>query len=448
MPFLSRRDAGERLAQALSTRPFIDPVVVALPRGGVPVAFEVSERLGVPLEVLIVRKLGAPSHPEYGIGAIAEDGQMILDAPEARATGVNGRTFGQILRRELIELGRRLDQYRGAEGPPSVRGRDVVLVDDGVATGLTDLAALRCIRGWEPRSITVAVPVGSREAVARLADEADEVVCLEQPEDFVGVGKWYEDFAPTTDREVLSLLERSLQVPRPADERPQAPAPYGWRSVAIPAGPGLEGVLRVPPAAKGLIVFAHGSGSSRHSPRNIAVAEHLAAEGFATLLLDLLTPTESDERSAVFDVTLLSERLTAATQWCANQPDVFDLPVGLFGASTGAAAALQTAATLGTEVFAVVSRGGRPDLAGSALPSVLAPTLLIVGSEDHQVLELNRRAAQAMRCVVQTEIVAGAGHLFEEPGALDEVADLATTWFFRYARTPLPLTRSGRNTHA
>ncbi len=197
----------------------------------------------------------------------------------------------------------------------------------------------------------------------------------------------------------------------------------------------LAGDLTVPPGAAGLVVFAHGSGSSRLSPRNRAVAERLNADGFATLLFDLLTESEEavDRVTAElrFDISLLGRRLVATLDSIANEQDVAGIPVGLFGASTGAAAALIAAASVSELVGSVVSRGGRPDLAGEMLGVVTAPTLLIVGGHDRQVIELNRRAKDAMRCEVVLSIVPGSGHLFEEPGALAEVARLASAWFLR-----------------
>jgi putative phosphoribosyl transferase len=199
--------------------------------------------------------------------------------------------------------------------------------------------------------------------------------------------------------------------------------------VAIPAGRvRLGGHLTVPEAAPGIVAFAHGSGSSRFSPRNQAVAGALHQHGLATLLFDLLTDEEAAARSNVFDVGLLADRLAIATTWLEGS-SAAGLPVGYFGASTGAAAALWAAGAPGADVAAVVSRGGRPDLAGERLETVRAPTLLIVGGRDEVVIELNRRAASALRCEHRVEIVPGATHLFEEPGALDHVARLAADWF-------------------
>jgi dienelactone hydrolase len=215
--------------------------------------------------------------------------------------------------------------------------------------------------------------------------------------------------------------------------------PLEANAVRVPvAGIHLNGDLATTPACTGLVLFAHGSGSSRHSPRNKFVAHVLERRGFATLLVDLLTPDEdrTDRVTAEhrFDIPLLAERLTAVVDWLRNQRDTARLPAGLFGASTGAAAAVITAADRPHSVAAVVSRGGRPDLAGHALPRVTAPTLLIVGGKDIEVMRVNRAAMAQMHGRAALEIVDGATHLFEEAGALSTVAELASDWFENHLR--------------
>lgn len=191
----------------------------------------------------------------------------------------------------------------------------------------------------------------------------------------------------------------------------------------------IEGMLEVPDMAKGMVLFAHGSGSSRLSPRNNHVAGELRKSGMGTLLMDLLTPQEDQDYRMRFDIQLLTKRLLDCVFWLRDNESSSNLPVGLFGASTGAAAALQVAAELGADIAAVVSRGGRPDLAGMSLKSVEAPTLLIVGGSDTIVIDLNRRAFDALHCEKRLDIVPGATHLFEEPGKLEVVAALASDWF-------------------
>lgn len=221
------------------------------------------------------------------------------------------------------------------------------------------------------------------------------------------------------------------------------------QSVRIPArGHVLDGVLALPAAPRGLVLFAHGSGSSRHSPRNRFVASELWQAGFATLLFDLLTHDEEriDRRTAAlrFDVDLLAGRLDAALRWARSRPETAALPIGLFGASTGAAAALRAAAEAPDLVAAVVSRGGRPDLAGEALERVRAPVLLIVGGADEAVIELNQYALARLACTKRLAIVPGATHLFEEEGALEDVAQRAASWFDEHLSRPGEGVAAGR----
>ncbi|HEY8460328.1 MAG TPA: dienelactone hydrolase family protein [Blastocatellia bacterium] len=219
--------------------------------------------------------------------------------------------------------------------------------------------------------------------------------------------------------------------------------------VKIPAGDAiLDGDLAIPEGASGIAVFAHGSGSSRHSPRNRSVARVIREAGVGSLLFDLLTREEESvdifTRRLRFDIELLTARLIEATRWLAGQEETRRLRVGYFGSSTGAAAALKAAAALGDDIGAVVSRGGRPDLAGDALPLVKAPTLLIVGGRDEIVIELNQDAYAQLRCEKELKIIPGATHLFEEPGALEQVADLAAAWFKQHLQSlPAQKTMAG-----
>jgi dienelactone hydrolase len=229
-----------------------------------------------------------------------------------------------------------------------------------------------------------------------------------------------------------------------SEETSTASASMRGESVYIASrGVVLEGDLVIPTDAYGVVAFAHGSGSSRHSPRNRYVAEVLNGAGLATLLLDLLTPDEEaidvQTMRLRFDIDLLAERVVGTVGWLAANPATRQLRIGLFGASTGAAAALVAAAECRDVVRAVVSRGGRPDLAGGALPRVRAATLLIVGGNDHEVLRLNRAASSQMTAERTLEVVPGATHLFEEPGTLTEVAWLATNWFVTHLRAPVPV---------
>ncbi len=439
MVFVDRRDAGRRLASLLADLAAERPVVVALPRGGVPVALEVARALRAPLDILAVRKIGAPGNPELGVGAIAEDGSVVLDQDLAARVGMTQRLLDETLAAESAELRRRVEAYRDGRAAIDVRGRTVIVVDDGLATGLTDLAAVRALRGRGATRIVVAVPVGSPQAVELVGNEADAVVCHTTPEDFRGVGRWYDDFRAVSDAEVLAGLASAMPAPGPPAGLPVERAVE--RAVEIDVGEAtLSGDLVIPDGARGLVIFAHGSGSSRRSPRNREVAAALQRVGLATLLFDLLTDAEAQRRELVFDIPLLARRLGLVTGWALGDPVTSTLPIGYFGASTGAGAALLAAAGAGVAVRAVVSRGGRPDLAADRLHEVTAPTLLIVGGEDREVLQLNRFAGSLLRCPNRIAVVPGAGHLFEEPGALEAVARLAADWFTDHLEhAPAPL---------
>jgi erythromycin esterase-like protein/dienelactone hydrolase len=291
-------------------------------------------------------------------------------------------------------------------------------------------AALIAIRRQGAAKVCVAVPVAPVDALKEIAEQADLALCLQPVRQFYGVGAFYDDFHQLTDEETVGLLRQAWADNTMGVSVEPTPS-LARRQVAIPPL-GLIGDLCVPAQPRGLVLFAHGSGSSRLSPRNAAVAETLNEHGFATLLLDLLTKDEAHDRRNVFDIPMLAERLIEASLYLSGEPDVSDLPLGLFGASTGAAAALLAAAALGDRIAALVSRGGRPDLAGPRLAEVTAPTLLIVGGDDRYVLELNRQAHAALDCEKLLKIVPDAGHLFEEPGALEAVTELASTWFQHY----------------
>ncbi|MGV9266040.1 phosphoribosyltransferase family protein [Kitasatospora sp. NPDC003701] len=427
--FTDRTDAGRRLAALLGHLRGPGTVVVALPRGGVPVAAEVAAALGAPLDICVIRKLGVPRQPELGMGAIGEDGVRVLNDEVIRLAGVTPGQLAEVELRERAELERRARRYRGGRPPADLRGRTVVVVDDGIATGSTARAACRIVRARGAARVVLAVPVAPDDWTDRLAGVADELVCVGTPSPFFAIGEFYGDFSQTGDEEVLRHLSRTHTA--------AAPDPSGVdHELSLPVGGvRLAGRLTVPADAAGVVVFAHGSGSGRRSPRNRRVAASLNRAGLATLLFDLLTEGEEPDRRNVFDVDLLGARLTAVARLLPGLPQARgrDLPLGLFGASTGAAAALWTAARLGEGVRAVVSRGGRPDLTDpERLAEVRAPTLLIVGGLDGRVIDLNRQARARLRCESELAVVPHAGHLFEEPGTLDRVAELARDWFLRY----------------
>ncbi|MCA6094506.1 phosphoribosyltransferase [Streptomyces sp. SCA3-4] len=428
MRFNDRVDAGRRLAERLGHLRGENPVVLGLPRGGVPVAFEVARALAAPLDVILVRKLGVPYHRELGFGAIGEGGVRVIRNDIVRMSRVDEDDLVEVERSEEAELARRAERFRAGQPRVPLEGRTAIVVDDGIATGATASAACQVAKAQGAARVVLAVPVAPPDAAAEFRTQVDELICLSTPVAFAAVGEWYHDFAQTSDEEVVELLRRNAEQVREGGGGGDA---HGG-PLKLPVDGGrvaLAGDLTMPAGAPGLVVFAHGSGSSRLSPRNRAVARALSDAGLGTLLFDLLTPLEENDRANVFAVEPLARRLTEVTRWLRRREPV---PVCYFGASTGAAAALWAAADAAAAqepVAAVVSRGGRPDLAGPRLAEVTAPTLLIVGGHDETVLDLNRQAAQQLRCENHLAVVPGATHLFEEPGTLDTVADLARDWF-------------------
>jgi putative phosphoribosyl transferase len=445
MLFRDRVEAGTQLAARLQKTREDSWVVLGVPRGGVPVAAVVAEALGLPLDVVLVRKLGVPYRPELAMGAVGEGGVRVVDTNLVRMAGVRQSELTETERRERAELDARARRFRGDTPPLSLHGRTAVIVDDGIATGSTMAAACRVVRAHGAGRVVVAVPVAPDEALAKIEEVADEVVCLRTPRPFFSVGQWYRDFSQTTDTEVTMLLAQSRE--RDGAGSGTAPPVRNEELSLLTATGRLAGHLTVPPDAHGLVVFAHGSGSSRRSPRNRYVARALNEAGFGTFLLDLLTPAEEETRASVFDVERLATRLAGITRQLRAEPGLVHLPVGYFGASTGAAAALVAAAEPGVRISAIVARGGRPDLAGHRLGLVHAPTLLIVGGRARTVLELNRRALAELQCPRRLSVVPGATHLFEENGALEAVAELAKDWFAKHL-TPvgqIPLPRQGED---
>ena len=451
MRFIDRVDAGRQLAARLSNFAGTDVVVLGLPRGGVPVAYEVATALQAPLDVLIVRKLGVPFQPELAMGAIGEGGVTVLNERVLAAAHVTAEELAAVQAQERETLARRVSQFRGGNPPSSLNGKTALIIDDGIATGSTARAACQVARALGASRVVLALPVAPPQQIGALRPDADEVICLQTPSLFFAIGQFYVDFSQVSHEQVSALLSRAAARTRPAGvstptgraETDPEDDPAGQdHDVQVHAGPvTLSGHLTLPETAHGVVIFAHGSGSSRHSPRNQFVATVLNQAGLGTLLFDLLTPEEEYDRANVFDIQLLAQRLTNVTRWLRSQPATTNARIGYFGASTGAGAALWAAAAPDSVVAAVVSRGGRPDLAAERLPQVRPPTLLIVGGHDNLVLDLNRKAQAMLRCESRLAVVPGATHLFEEPGTLQMAAELARDWFATHLKAKPPPTR-------
>ncbi|HJW00953.1 MAG TPA: phosphoribosyltransferase family protein [Arthrobacter sp.] len=425
--FRNRVDAGRRLGQRLAGLLGEGVVVLGLPRGGVPVAAEVAAALNAPLDVIVVRKLGVPFQPELAMGAIGEGDTRVLDRgvlSVAHVTENELRTVEQG-ERELLES--RVALYRRGRARTDLKGRTVVIVDDGIATGSTARVACRVARQLGAARVILAVPVASARVLGSLSD-ADQVFSLVSARNFQAVGYYYRDFSPTKDDEVVQLLDAAARRLHPAEAEQSAGVD---QEVHVPASAvNLQADMHLPRQCGAVVVVAHGSG--RHSPRNRHVASVLQDAGLGTLLLDLLTPAEEVSREKVFDIALLAGRLMAATRWLETRGDTAGSRIGYLGAGTAAGAALWAAADPGNQVAAIVSMGGLPDLAGPRLAAVRAPTLMIAGSADPQLLALNRYAMELMRAPTRLRIIPGATHLFEEPGTLTQAATFAADWFTHY----------------
>ena len=326
MVFADRDDAGRRLAARLGYLRGEPVVVLGLPRGGVPVAFQVAQALGAPLDVIVVRKLGVPFQPELGMGAVGEDGVRVINPEVVHASGVSEDELAAVQAREQAAVQARAARYRVRRPREPLNGRVAVVVDDGIATGSTARAACQIARAHGAARVVLAVPVAPPGWQARIGAEADELVCVDTPRGFFAIGEFYARFPQVSDDEVIACLERAATLqdpPQASTARAAGGADPPARSEEVEPRAGvvrLAGYLAVPQNARGIVVFVHGSGSSRHSPRNRYVAGVLNDAGLGTLLFDLLTPEEELDRANVFDIGLLARRLAEVTGWLRAQP--------------------------------------------------------------------------------------------------------------------------------
>jgi putative phosphoribosyl transferase len=460
--FRDRAEAGKALATSLGmfvTDP--DVVVLGLPRGGVPVAREVADSFGVSMDVLVARKLGVPGIEAVALGAVAEGSDATITDSVAWYLGVPSRIVADLGAQERVEIERRVRLYRDARPFPDVRDRVVVLVDDGLATGATLRAAAQAIRARRPRRVIAAVPVASRSGMAEVARDVDAVVAVKASDRSQAVSASYDDYAPISDTMVMQLLGRPFVGPRStvmrdvAEQLVGAP-PYLFgehasaeRRVEIPVGlrAAIVGDLGMPRRARpsavltfddapcGLAILAHAGGGSRDGYRNRYLAGRLRLAGYATLRLDLLTPDEQErdarDASLRFDVSHLAARFVAACDWARNHSIGGASRTVLVAASTGAGAALHAAAELRGHVAAIVARGGRVHLAADVLPRVVAPVLMLVGELDRDTLYENADALRFLPRTARLVRIKGAGHAFEQPGAIGAVGEHAVAWLDR-----------------
>jgi len=437
----NREDGGKLLAQVLGPLRVEEPIVLGLARGGVPVAVEVARALDAPLHVLTVQKLGAPGCPEYTIGAVVEDGAVYLRRGALHEVGMTEAEGAELAERASVGLLHRVRLYRGEQALPSLAGRSVILIDDGVATGSTGCAAARAVRRGGAARVLLAAPVAAMTAEPELGRELDALVAVERPRPFVALPIWYQEFDPVSDKEVVQCIRPGEEHPLTQGEHlpgrarePSASLAANVLAIRSEGAPPLvlESDLVLPAGATGIVVFS--TGSTRESPRYRLISRALHHAGVATLRCDLLSPTERHDGLTQLPANSkdLTERITTVIRWIATYPATRGLHRGLYVAGAGTEAVLEAVAADPDLVEAIVVRAGQLDTVSTlTLASVRAPLLLVVGSRDETVLSANR-AALAHFETADLAVVPGATDLFGEPGALEAVGRLATDWFTRW----------------
>ncbi|HTJ36108.1 MAG TPA: phosphoribosyltransferase family protein [Dactylosporangium sp.] len=417
MQFTDREEAGRHLGGRLQGEAAPDAVVLGVPGGGVPVAIEVAAALDVPLEPLVVQRLGVPFQLELAMGALAPGGVLAVNAPVLRAARVDGDELASEVDHARICADDRSRWLHAGRETLELRGRPAIVVDDAIVTGATARAACGAARAAGATSVVMATPVAGRAGLAGLAGAADRVIHLEAIADGEAAGGRYADFRPVPDDEVVRLL---------AGPSSRSATPHTGHGDP----PEADGRLAVPERATGMVVLAHTSRLAEDGPRYRWIAGRLRDAGLATLSLNLLHEDEEMDWRAAHDVPRLAARLDAGLQRLRADATLSALPVGVFATGNATAAALSLATGPGGGPFtAIVSHDGRPDLAWPALPRVGAPTMLIAGGRDEHLLELNRAAFGRLPPTGRLAVLRDAGHLVQEPGALATLTELATAWF-------------------
>src|SRR5579875_630976 len=420
--YADRHDAGRRLGALLADRRFEDPLVVGIARGGMPVAAEVAHALGAPLDIVIVRKIGAPWNRDLAIGAVAEGDLVMVDERAVAELGLCAQEVDEAVARALEELARTIDRLREGRPRIGVRGRSVILVDDGLATGRIAQAAIRALRERGALHITLALPVGAPESVQALADSVDEALCAATPQHLRAIGDWYADFRATSDEEMLALLAGHSGA--------------AARSALISSEPGISahGDLIVPWSAPGhgVIVFAPSGPSHAEAQLTAELAGVLERSGFGTLSLDWpqIDSPSRGERSE--DVQITAQLMRAATDWLRSQPESARLPIGYVGGGAGAAGALVAAAQLRSALGALVALAPRLELTGGAIALLEAPTLLVVPEQDRELLAICHAAREAMQCESRIALLPGRSPLALDRRARESLAPIVTDWLARH----------------
>lgn len=434
MRFRDRTAAGAELARRLVRFAAERPLVLGLPRGGVPVATEIADRLGTPLDVVLVRKVGVPGRDELAAGAVGEGGVTVPNLTVLRELGLTWSDLADRIDAERTEVARRAGLLRPGRPPLDVRDRVAVLVDDGIATGSTMIAAIQVVRRLGARRIVVAVPVAPPDTLRRLGALADEVVCLRTPARFLAVGRWYHDFRQVSDDEVRRFLAAAGETA--AASAAGEPRVGGELDEPIEVrlnGRVLAGHLTAPAGAAGVVIVVGAAGRPGPGDRGIAAALHDA--GVGTVLLELVDETDAINAATIDQTTmfeLLTARLAAATAALRTDPRLAGRTIGYLGSGLGTPAALCASTATGAKVATMVFRGGRADLAERCLPMVDAPTLFLVGERDRRLVRRIADVRLRMRCETELIVVPGGSHLLAEPGALPRTTKAAARWFLRH----------------
>jgi predicted phosphoribosyltransferase/alpha-beta hydrolase superfamily lysophospholipase len=415
MIYRDRKDAGEKLAMALKEKGYENPVVLGIPRGGVPLAVEVARAIHGELGVVVARKLGAPWNPELAIGATTAIGVTYVNSAVAAEVGADEAYIEAEKQRQVQEAQRREELFDSSRRP-KVEGRTVIVVDDGIATGATAIAAVRSIKAEGAKQVILAIPVGPPETVRQLRDEADEVVCLDENPGFWAVGQFYAEFNPVSDQEVRRTLDTFAAVATDAARRVEIRRD-GVRLVGVLTTPSGSGTFPI-------VIFVHGLGSGKNSPRNLVIAERLVEAGVATLLFDLSGHGESstDPREGV---EAYVADLEAAFAWAAGQEGINKELIGIAGSSLGATVAIRALGEGKVSPKTMVLRA--PPIEPEELRRVHVPSLVLIGSRDPLRADVQRGVAGSPELTLS--MVEGASHLFEEPGTLEEALHRTVDWF-------------------
>ena len=427
--FRDRDDAGRQLAGALAAQGYSNPIVLGIPRGGVPVAVQVAQALHGELGVVVARKLRAPGQPELAIGAVTADGSAWINTSLAEDAGADARYLEREKATQVAEARHREELFNGHRRPP-VAGRVVVIVDDGLATGATAIAAARSMRASGAGKVVLAVPVAPPESIRNLEAEVDEIVCPRVEMDFWAIGQFYDDFQQVSDDEVKAMLDRYA-------------LPVETREARVRRdGVELAVRLRLPGGKAPYVTFVHGLGSSKDSPRNVVIGERLIDEGIGAALFDLSGHGESTP-DPEGGIPAYVKDLAAVDEWAQKQECLDPGRHAIAGSSLGAVVALQAVLQDQVRPAALVLRA--PPIEPEEYNGLTVPTLVLVGSLD-PLADDARQAARLCRAI-ELRVVEGAAHLFEEEGTLEEATAITTAWLVdRLLRVPAsapPGARSG-----